>query len=138
MWSSKQNITRVKKPKSAQKPYSKSITLAKHTRKYKKAVKYFEKIERKALLAKAKMVENAAARRCAELKATPGWSDRAKIRQIYLKAKNISEETKLLHHVDHIIPLRGKLVSGLHVPENLQIIPWQENLKKGNKFVAMV
>lgn len=38
-------------------------------------------------------------------------------------------------HVDHILPLQGKLVSGLHVPTNLQVIPGVENVKKANKFM---
>ena len=40
-------------------------------------------------------------------------------------------------HVDHVLPLQGKLVSGLHTPYNLQVIPWVDNVRKANKFEAV-
>ena len=39
-------------------------------------------------------------------------------------------------HVDHVIPLQGKLVSGLHTPYNLQVIPGRDNMSKSNRFVV--
>lgn len=50
-------------------------------------------------------------------------------------SRSISKKTGTQHHVDHIIPLQGKLVSGLHVPWNLRIIPAHENLSKSNKII---
>ena len=66
-------------------------------------------------------------RRAKELKATPAWSNRDKIKEIY---KNCPTG----YHVDHEIPLQGKLVCGLHVEGNLQYLTAENNLKKSNKF----
>ncbi len=70
------------------------------------------------------------ARRAAKLQRTPAWSDLEAIKQIYLDRPED-------HHVDHIIPLQGELVSGLHVPENLQHLPASENCSKNNAFDPM-
>ena len=73
-------------------------------------------------------------RRAAELLRAPAWADRNAIRAIYARARRITLQSGIPHHVDHIIPLLGRRVSGLHCASNLQILPSTENLKKGNKF----
>ena len=65
-------------------------------------------------------------------RATPKWADIEAIKEIYATARAMSTDS--IYHVDHIIPLKGKNVSGLHVEYNLQIIPARENLLKSNHF----
>jgi hypothetical protein len=57
---------------------------------------------------------------------TPRWADRRAISRFKL-------DTPAGHHLDHIIPLSGETVCGLHVLENLQYLPAKENLSKSNK-----
>lgn len=71
--------------------------------------------------------------------AMPSWLTDDQIAQIasfYEDCAKVSRETGVPHHVDHIIPLQGENVSGLHVPWNLQVIPAAENIRKSNKLVA--
>jgi len=77
-------------------------------------------------------------RRCAELTATPPWINRLEIREIYKESQILTVETGIMHHVDHIHPLRHPFICGLNVPCNLQILTAEENQKKGNKFTPYV
>lgn len=88
-----------------------------------------------ALIARAALVRfHAARRRVVKLQRTPPWADQKQILSVYRRAKRITDATGVQHHVDHVIPLQGKLVSGLHVENNLQVIPWRDNILKRNHF----
>ncbi len=77
----------------------------------------------------------AARGRAARIGATPSWADRDKIAAFYRLARKMTVETGVPHEVDHIIPLQGKNVCGLHVETNLQVITKSENSRKQNKFI---
>lgn len=65
---------------------------------------------------------------------TPDWLDvvdHAEIEFTYIWCYAL-RNCGLDHHVDHIVPLQGNNVSGLHVPSNLQVIPAKQNLSKSN------
>ena len=78
-----------------------------------------------------------AIRRSAQLQRTPIWLtkfDYDYIKHIYIQAKELEKLDGIKRHVDHIIPLQGKTVSGFHMPQNLQILTAKENTTKGNKL----
>lgn len=74
----------------------------------------------------------AAKRKALKLSATPTWADKNKIRTEYALAQWCTDVMGMPYHVDHIVPLKGKTVCGLHVEANLRVIPAVENISKSN------
>lgn len=88
---------------------------------------------------KAYMAMTANNRRTSKIQRTPTWlteDDMFLISEAYELAALRTQMFGFSWHVDHIIPLRGKTVSGLHVPWNLQVIPGAENMRKSNRYLV--
>jgi hypothetical protein len=78
-----------------------------------------------------------AKRKTAQLQRTPAWDpDAHLIVAKYQLAAMLTKASGIEHHVDHIIPLQSRKVSGLHVFSNLRVIPGSDNVKKSNKFTV--
>lgn len=94
---------------------------------------YHNESTKKCLKHHAQALADGAARRAGLQTATPSWADRAKIKNIYQECIALSKLSGIKYEVDHIVPLKGKNVSGLHVHWNLAIIKAVENRSKSNK-----
>ena len=76
-------------------------------------------------------------RQAAKLKRTPAWltpDQLGQIEQLYWLAADLKCVSGQVYHVDHIIPLQGKDICGLHVPWNLQVLPSDVNERKLNHY----
>jgi hypothetical protein len=83
-----------------------------------------------------KLVFNSVRRKLAKIQRMPAWLNSGQLVEMegvydYCSALR---RAGLDYHVDHVVPLRGKIVSGLHVPWNLQVISGADNVRKGNRF----
>jgi len=72
--------------------------------------------------------------RAKKLNKYPSWANKEEIKKIYTRAVLMEKEDGVKYEVDHIIPLNGENVSGLHVHNNLQILTKNKNIAKANKF----
>lgn len=78
-----------------------------------------------------------ARRRAVEIHRKPKWltaDDMWAIKEIYALSALRTEQFGFAWHVDHIVPLQGEFVCGLHVPNNLQVIPAIQNWIKGATY----
>lgn len=85
----------------------------------------------------ARYAAHAAKRRAMILQRTPPWlteEQHTEIQVFYDEAARLTEETGIIYSVDHVVPLQGPNVSGLHVPWNLGILTKSDNSSKHNKF----
>lgn len=106
----------------------------KHRKENKKHLVHLKTYREKSKAIRAKIQMQ---RKASKLQRTPKWLtefDLLKIKCYYQVAAMYSRESGFDWHVDHVIPLQGKNVSGLHVPSNLQIIPALDNMRKNNHY----
>lgn len=84
-----------------------------------------------------KNAASAAKYHAAKKNRTPPWLKEdhlIEIQKFYTEAAELSTQKGIKYSVDHIVPLQGETVSGLHVPWNLQVIPMTDNSRKGNRL----
>lgn len=73
-------------------------------------------------------------RRGRERRQTPGWADRARTAAMYAQAERRTRETGITHSVEHLVPLAGGTVCGLHWHGNMEVRTLSDNLAKGTRW----
>jgi excisionase family DNA binding protein len=94
------------------------------------------RIARQAKLSEVRLqvAEASAIFRASRAKRLPAWADRIAIRAVYAEARRLTDAHNVTYHVDHVVPLHGALVSGLHIENNLQILRKFDNQSKNNRW----
>lgn len=136
-YSIKNKHNRSKQQSKQRKEMPEKIKIRKHLSYIKNRIKVINNVLKYAKENPGKKNANAAKRHAAKLKRTPVWLTKEQINEIqefYILAHDLQWLSEEKLEVDHIIPLQGKNVSGLHVPWNLQILPKSLNCSKGNNY----
>jgi 5-methylcytosine-specific restriction endonuclease McrA len=104
--------------------------------------KYLENVEEQRMKRREHYSENRALylhysklRKYRINRASPSWLTTemtTQIRDVYKESRRLTDSTGIPHEVDHIVPLKGETVCGLHVPWNLRVITKEENIRKFN------
>jgi len=128
VWQNNEKTKRYKELYDAFFPERKLARDAKYRANNNEQIKARKKLWRQRNL--KKILADVVKRKAAKLQRTPKWLTKHDYKEIKAYYQACPEG----FHVDHIIPLLGKTVSGLHVLGNLQYLPGEENLKKGNKY----
>lgn len=102
-------------------------------------VREYQRIYRKSYYTSAENLAarnlDASGRRHTQRKATPKWANKKAMLAIYMKARRLTQETGVDYHVDHVVPILGRNVCGLHTEQNLQILSAIENSRKNNRLI---
>lgn len=128
------------KSKKYKEKYKKTDNYKSSTKKYNQSEKHKSILKKykKSKKGKAQKSIEGIKRRISIISAMPKWlteKDLLLIKQIYEKCAELNlRDGPRTWHVDHIIPLRGENICGLHVPSNLQILKSEINIKKGNRY----
>jgi len=128
----KDELLRKQKEDEKRKEYAKNRYQEKKDEIKKKQKEYSKTSRAKALSARRQSLR---ARRVKE--AQPSWLSPEQIQEmtnLYWLAQDLKTVTGMMYHVDHIVPLKGHNVCGLHVPWNLQVLPADVNMRKSNKM----
>lgn len=99
--------------------------------------RYKKANQKRRLLNPSGVANNIKAYKTRKSKAMPSWLSQDQLKEIenfYWLAADLKKVSGGTYHVDHIIPLQGKGVCGLHVPWNLQVLPKDINLQKSNNY----
>lgn len=115
-----------------------AIKVAEYKEKHREYIREYQNEYKSAYMSipenRARRNKHNATRRAIIGQASVNWANQEAMDNIYKTAATLEHQDGIKRHVDHIIPLSHKLVCGLHVENNLQILTAEENMRKHNRL----